>query len=401
VGGARTDHQGRTALRRAAFAAAAFALALLVGEALFRAVFPLPEIANFNRVDYCELRRGITDQPPLMNASVAWTSEPDHASFVHSLNLYGFRDRITWCVRPPSGRTRVMFLGDSFVEGMMAGDDETIPVAFAAAARPPVEAMNLGMAGTGMGHYLRLAAAALPLFRPHTVILVLYANDLPPPALDPRWLAPSFHPMRLRRWLPRPLHVTWRALHGRVVARRWHAAPFSFFGAVPDPTNPLSDRAPGYEGLVEADLLAAMKRGAFNPYLTDHLARSAEALIQPAGARAHLEALAALARRQGATLRVAYLPHALQVSDYYMTFALRYAVEKPVTSLAGPEYQRQAEEVGRNCRELNVPFLDLTPVLRREEAAGHHLYWDYDNHMRAAGYGRVGRALADWMESGG
>jgi len=138
-----------------------------------------------------------------------------------------------------------------------------------------------------------------------------------------------------------------------------------------------------------------MKRGQFNPYLSDHLARSAEALVADADVRPHLAALAGLARQNGATLHVAYLPHSLQVSDYYMAFALRYAVEKPVRSLTGPEYQRQAAALAEMCRSLDVPFVDLTPLLRSEEEAGRHLFWDYDNHMRGAGYAFVGRTLAE------
>jgi hypothetical protein len=390
--------------RRAAFAAAAVLLALAAGEVLFRVVFPLPEIANFNRVDYSELRRGVRDQPPLMNASIRWTSEPDGASYVHALNLYGFRDGTTWRLRPDPRRHRVMFLGDSFVEGMMAGDHETIPSVFQGVRSvlwhshggTPIEAMNFGMGGTGLGHYLRLAAAAIPLFRPRTVVLILYANDLPPPPLDPRWLSPSFHPVRFKRWVPRAAHVIRRTAKGRPVPRRWHTPPFSFFGAVPDPTNPLSDRAPGYEPFIEPALLDAMKRGTLNPYLSDHLARSAEALRQPVDVRPHLEALAALARREQSRLRVAYLPHSLQVSDYYMTFARRYAVEKTVSSLTDTEYQQHAVSLAETCRALSLPFLDLTPALRREEDAGRHLYWDYDNHMRPAGYAFVANAVAEW-----
>ena len=382
--------------RSAIFAAVAGVLVLATVEAAFRIVFPLPQISNFNRVQYSELAPGTADtQPPLMNAAVRWTSDPDHASFVQSLNLYGFRDPVTWCQKPPAGRRRVMFLGDSFVEGVMAEDAETIPRAFAAAAGPGVEAMNLGMGGTGLGHYIRLAATAVPLFKPQLVVVVLYANDLPPPAFDPRWLVPHAHPVPFRRWLPRAAHVALRALRGRTVPRRWHTKPFYFFGAVPAPTNPLSARAPGYEALIEPALLDAMKRGRFNPYLSDHLARSAEALVETADVRPHLAALAALARQNGATLAVAYVPHSLQVSDYYMAFALRYAVEKPVRSLMGPEYQRQAAAVAETCRSLEVPFVDFTPLLRVEEGSGRHLYWDYDNHMRAAGYGYVGRVLAE------
>ena len=385
------------------FTALLVPLALLTGEALFRAVFPLPQVSNFNRMDFSEvppefrLRR-----PVLMNASFRWTSEPDGASFVHSLNLYGFRDEATWCVGPSAAARRVMFVGDSFVEGVMANDDDTIPQAFARALRDghAVETMNLGVGGTGLSHYLRLMATSVPLFRPHTIILVVYANDLPPPPLDPRWFSVSWQPVYFKRWLPRLAHVALRAWRGAAVPRRWHTAPFPFFGAVPDPTNPLTRRAPGYEPLVEPALLDAMRRGTFNPYLSDHLERSAADLLPQADAAPHVKAARDLAIRHGAVLRVAYLPHALQVSDYYMSFARRYAVVKPVDSLAGPQYQRQAAQLAQACGSLDVPFLDLTPLLRREEDAGRRLFWDYDNHMRPEGYGFVGAVLADWWAGG-
>ncbi|HVR71189.1 MAG TPA: SGNH/GDSL hydrolase family protein [Vicinamibacteria bacterium] len=385
--------------RTSVFTALLVVAALLAGEVVFRAVFPLPQVSNLNRMDYSEvppefrLRR-----PQLMNASFRWASEPDRASFVHALNLYGFRDASTWCVRPPARAARVMFVGDSFVEGVMAPDDATIPRAFARAVPPThaVEAMNLGIGGTGLAHQLRLLAAAVPLFRPRAVILVLYANDLPPPPFDARWLREPWRPVYFKRWLPRPAHVALRAWRGAAVPRRWHTAPFPFFGPVPDPTNPLTGRAAGYEPLVEPALLDAMRRGALNPYLADHLERSALDLLAAADAAPHLRAARDLARAHGAALRVAYLPHSLQVSDYYMSFARRYAVIKPAESLTGPEYQRQAAALGEACRALEVPFLDLTPPLRREEEAGRRLYWDYDNHMRPEGYAFVATLLADW-----
>jgi hypothetical protein len=385
--------------RRALLTALLALSGLAGGEVLFRIAFPLPEVSNFNRMDFSEVPAELrARRPALMNASFRWTSEPDHASFVHSLNLYGFRDEMTWCLTPPAKGRRVMFVGDSFAEGVMAPDHGTIERSFtrAVGSGEAVEAMNMGIGGTGLSHHLRLMAAAVPLFRPHTVLLVLYANDLPPPPYEPQRLDPSWRPVFFKRWLPRPAHVLLRASRGAPVPRRWHTAPFPFFGPVPDPTNPLTTRASGYEGLVDPALLEAMRRGTFNPYLADHLERSAVDLLAEADATPHLRAARDLVARHGAVLRVAYLPHALQVSDYYMAFARRYAVGKPADSLTGAAYQRQAADLAQACRGLDVAFLDLTPLLRGEEDAGLHLYWDYDNHMREAGYAFVGQVLARW-----
>ena len=53
--------------------------------------------------------------------------------------------------------------------------------------------------------------------------------------------------------------------------------------------------------------------------------------------------------------------------------------------------------MGQACAALRVPFVDLTPLILREESAGRRLYWDFDNHMRPAGYSFVGRSLAERM----
>jgi hypothetical protein len=50
--------------------------------------------------------------------------------------------------------------------------------------------------------------------------------------------------------------------------------------------------------------------------------------------------------------------------------------------MSGPEFQVQAAHVGKVAKELGLPFLDLTPPLRAREAAGDHLYWQYDHHFR-------------------
>ncbi|MEO5718049.1 MAG: hypothetical protein ABIR29_05695, partial [Chthoniobacterales bacterium] len=93
------------------------ALLLVFQEAIVRAVFPLPEVTNFNRVNYAAFAREgassfLAKRQPAMNASFRWNSKPDHASFVSHLNLYGFRDR-QWNIAPPRGVERVMFVGDS------------------------------------------------------------------------------------------------------------------------------------------------------------------------------------------------------------------------------------------------------------------------------------------------
>ena len=62
---------------------------LAAQEALFRLVFPLPEVANFNRVLYVNEKsnRNIR-RPYLANRPFFWASDPDGYRSVHHLNLY-------------------------------------------------------------------------------------------------------------------------------------------------------------------------------------------------------------------------------------------------------------------------------------------------------------------------
>jgi len=54
--------------------------------------------------------------------------------------------------------------------------------------------------------------------------------------------------------------------------------------------------------------------------------------------------------------------------------------------------------LAQTCRQLAIPFLDLTPLLRKAEAGGH-LYWNYDEHMRGSTYLWVGATIFQWLHS--
>jgi len=56
----------------------------------------------------------------------------------------------------------------------------------------------------------------------------------------------------------------------------------------------------------------------------------------------------------------------------------------------------QAAHLAEVATRLDVPYLDLAPQVRAREAAGEHLYWDYDHHLRPAGYAFVADALYNW-----
>ena len=85
------------------------------------------------------------------------------------------------------------------------------------------------------------------------------------------------------------------------------------------------------------------------------------------------------------------------VTDHYLQFDARCS-KMPVSSIqmTEPRYQLQRQSLAQQCQQADVPFLDLTPLVQAEEAAGHHLYWSYDDHMRGEGYVMLGEAIFEW-----
>jgi hypothetical protein len=373
---------------RAGVAALLFAL---LQEALLRAVFPLPEVLNFDRWRYAPLAPA-PDQPAgsLAHASFTWASDPDGFEFVHRLNLYGFRDG-EWRLRAGEGRTRVAFVGDSIVEGFSADAESAIPAVFerlAGGLGLAVETLNLGVGGSGFEVYGELIRDAVPLLRPDSLVLVIYGNDLAPLPYDPAWLDEPLEPELSSPWRPRIVHVLREWRRGRRVARRWIERPFSYLAPVPDPRNPWSheSRVRRLEQSVEPSVAEAMRRGRFNPELARWFRLAPRSLAEPVDLGPQLRDLRAYLERYAADLLVAYLPLKNQVSDRYLPFQARYSPAGSVRSLMGEEFQRNAAGLAATCRRLGVGFVDLTPELRAIEAQGRALYWDYDDHPRPEGY---------------
>jgi len=384
-------------------AIAAWGVAIFLGLALLevaaRIVFPLPAIGNFNRIEYAltAISPSMRNKHYLMNSTLAWTSEPDHAGSTMHLNLYGFRDA-QWDVLHKRAR-RILFVGDSFVEGFMVADDETIPAVFARRARADgktVEVFNLGIGAAGLSDYMKVIQDAVPALKPDEIVLVFYANDFAgePPFTSERVRAP-FEPRYRPAWLPRIAQVTRRLISGEPVALRWHGEPKPFLAAVPDPTNPWTTRAAELAPKVEPEIADAMRRATFNPHAVDELAEYAYQFQRVVDVTTHLTFLRDFLAARNVSLRLAYLPYPAQVSDYYVPFKHRFG-GRSVTSMSGPEFQVQAAHIAQVAKDLGLPFLDLTPQLRARDAAGERLYWDYDHHFRPAGYTFATNALYDW-----
>jgi hypothetical protein len=370
---------------------------LAAQEAMFRFVFPLPEILNFNRSLYTadQHTRGF-----MMWNAFRWNSWPDRASFVVNLNGYGFRGEDPDIERRP-GTDRVLFIGDSFTEGFMATDDETIPRGFARAARSGgwrLEALNLGMGAADISNYSVLARDAVPLFRPDAVVLIIYADDLLPVAFGPDWWSDPIRPVRLNRWMPRAIQVIRRRLAREPVPRRWRSEPEFFIPVVPHPANPWSDpaRAGLYAAFVDPGMAEAMRRGGLNPFLVNYLSYQENVLQWSVDVTKPLSAFRDYVTARKASMFVVFIPYSTQVSDYYVPFMTKFSRRKDIRSLRGPKYRRSADALRRSCALLGIPFYDTTPLLVDLESRGRHAYWEYDGHLRGNVYLLLGQAVYKW-----
>ncbi len=384
-------------LSRATLGKLAFSVLLFLGtqELALRVLFPLPEVREFNRALYMHVPAAGPSDTPVRSLDVVWESWPDDASFVHRLNRYGFRDK-EWTRAKDPDVHRVLFVGDSFMEGAMAADDQTIPASFAQAAEGgdrEIEVMNLGLIGLAMPEYHRIIHDALALFEPDTIVLGLFSNDF-------TFTPVPYEGTRFEPWprtLPRALELMGMVRRHETLPMRWNIVSQGYHAVAPSPNNPWSGRDAELLRFCEHGMAQDILQGHFNPYRPDF----AEFLLlkcqDPVDMLGTLTDLQGAAAQHGAELVVAYLPERSLVTDHYLQFDARCS-KMPVSSIqmTEPRYQRQRQSLAQQCQQADVPFLDLTPLVQAEEAAGHHLYWSYDDHMRGEGYVMLGEAIFEW-----
>ena len=84
---------------------------LLFIEIVLRICFPLPELENFNRINYQILDRQDDKTGYLRNINMIWKSSLDtNYAFKHQLNRYGYRDEKEWKVEKPANKKRVFMV---------------------------------------------------------------------------------------------------------------------------------------------------------------------------------------------------------------------------------------------------------------------------------------------------
>lgn len=371
-------------------------------EILFRLIFPLPEASNFNRINYSPVFFGesSTELKHLSNASFIWASDPDKTESTINLNLYGFRTH-DFNLNSDEERKRIIFIGDSFTEGYLADDNETIPVSFENAAinkGKEYEVLNLGIGGTDFVSYLKLLKDALPVLQPDHIILMMHGNDLPPLNYKPEMLANPIEIEYNNAYLPRAVYVISNLISGKTVAKFWTTSPFIFFAPVPAPSNPWSntEQTKNIEKMIKPNIVKAMKEGRFNPFAYNEYSLLRERLPMELKISEHLNGIQNYAEQHNKKIYLVYIPSKNQVHDYYTPYMAEFSSDSSVTALTDEKYQLHAKTLALNCKSLGIPFFDCTEIIKKEENSGNHLYWEYDAHMKAKGYKILGKEIYDW-----
>ncbi|MBD98500.1 MAG: hypothetical protein CMO34_01545 [Verrucomicrobia bacterium] len=379
-------------------------MSLFLVEFALRFCFPLPELSNFNRINYQILDRQDDRKGYLRNIQMLWKSTLDtNHAFVHQLNTYGFRDNKDWEVKR-NRKKRFFFVGDSFVEGMMSPKNQSIPLGFKKAlgeAQDNYELFNCGMMGIGLNEYIKFLKDAVPIFRPDAVFLVMYSNDapfqrkyIPQNRILPEYYS-SFHP----RLLTLMEHIK----KEDPIPFRFSTEVRPFYKAVPDHGNPWTFKEATLSKEVTPTIAAAMKKGDFNYFRTNWILEEEKFLKTDINLFEKFGFLKEYLLTYNAELNVVYIPSRSQVSTHYYQFEKQACLLKcpDALDLTVPIYQKHAAIIAADCKRLEIPFLDLTTFIKSKEEGGKHMYWNYDDHMRGSSYMQLGREIQQfwWRNS--
>ncbi len=258
------------------FPALTLMLITLGQEALFRGLFPLPQITGFNRISYQMMAQGHPRMRRMMARGLVYDnllveSQPDGFSEIHHLNGNGFRGP-DFAIDPSPGQRRILVIGDSVAEGMGAPESASINCQLERllnADGERAEVINLGVIAASLAHDTILTRDAVALLHPADVVVVLYCNDLPAAEYEAGFDNPAlaFSPSIQPWWKPRVMSLLERYIHDRPICLRWPFSSIRFFAPVPDSANPLSGLSGPPPGLDSA-LYQAMIAGKLNPFLS-------------------------------------------------------------------------------------------------------------------------------------
>ncbi len=365
----------------------------LFQEITLRIVFPVHELKNLDRSIYTNLNQYNNQEQFVRNQPMHWQSSLDtNAIFVHEMNMYGFRDK-EWNIEKPTEQKRVLFIGDSFIEGIMANQDQTIPQGFQKSAGYGYEVMNAGLVGQGLNVYLQLVADLIPAYQPDVTFLCIYANDLGQnePPVPQYFLEPEYYNL----YKPRLFELISQMRSNNPILSRWTGESKPFMDPAPQEGNPWTEHEAELKLRVTDRIAEEMKKATFNPFRTNGLFVEEYYLKLPPKLGETIPFFQYVCQQNGSQPVVVYIPSKNQTTKYYLQYELEMCQVACNESmdLTQDAYQIHRSILAEECSKFNIQFIDLTPTVVNHESNNQHLYWNYDEHMKGSSYLMLGKEI--------
>jgi len=392
----------RPRLRALALNLAVSLLSLIV--CLLAAEMALRLLSGFAKGGKEQLERDrYTEHDPLLGwrktpgAHVVYDRRDYYSTF--RINSRGLRGRERGHQKQ-AGVTRVLALGDSFVEAFMVGDDEMVTSRLEARLQDRgcrVEVINGGTIGYSSDQEYLFYREEGRKYAPEVVVTFVYHNDIPY-LVHGRY---SVYPKPLLSFDTDPPRVV-----NYPLPRYTPPAP-----SVPPPTpRPRSyllefvdqrlehTSARTYNRLARLGLWKPLRQLPMNEELRlfrvpemGHLRPAWSALTWT------LEALTKAVSANGGHLVVAYIPSRMEVSRRH------WEITEARYGLAGTSFDRGAvaDRLRYITGRLGLPLLDLTPALSRVDGLLTPVYYDTDSHWNVLGQDVAAAELAEFLSSRG
>ena len=382
----------------------AFGLGLVVALAL--AELSLRVIARLSPgVRYLATAGVHRIDPPFKSLAeyLAWHSDqvqPHRIFLNHWTNSLGLHDQ-EFTLPKPSGRFRILALGDSFTYGLVPYEDVAMTIVGArlhdACPGRDLDLLNFGVGGTGVHDYRIRLSLAFDEYEPDLVLVHFYAGNDGPDLFRQvhdrspleAWLRHSY----LWTW-GKNMAKLWRGVHdprlGRRIERPAPARPGRTprGGAVIDPDYRIPDDDPlligptlseeGFERMMAEEL-----RQLYVPREEGQVARAWRYVLED------LDAMRAQVTRKQARIALVVFPSAAQVYPELradLWDRLRKGSYGAPGSLGEIDPRLPNRTLAAYCRAKGIPCLDVTDALvRASQESPVPLYKKRDTHWTVRG----------------
>lgn len=283
------------------------------------------------------------------------------------INAMGFRDTARQTAKSPNVQ-RTAVLGDSFTFGMAVNPDDTYVKQvehFLSARHPRVETLNFGVIGYGMWQYLELLDRKIFDYDPDLVVLGLFLDDI----------VLSVPPYTKKKgWKPHnPFEHIVTAKHKSSVSRLWNFVR-NF--------NELLEAKFRYKrGHMYLQGIEERKReiGPTNPEHDYYKAQigglDKQVYVEFRGA---MQRLADMTRAHKIPVIILYIPDASQLHEDSRQHINRFVKDA--------------------AREVDITFVDLTPVFEQAEDPRTLYLFPLDAHTSREGHRLIASVLAQEIE---